>query len=203
VVWPMHTSLFRACTLPVQGTHTSRLPWLFWQQLIPSCFIFSAASCSFLHHLAFSLYIMHMISLHLIVTRLQAALFWSQPRYWLHYSHWIFVNTLKDNGSLTVPFRLRPSCIRSDVPHTVYLAFCLLLLVSCLAYSSNLKMKEVCSSKTFYCLWTTWCYASEDCILQLVLLLVLSKNHISAAFSLQIFALDHIHASAAYISMGI
>jgi hypothetical protein len=40
------------------------------------------------------------------------------------------------------------------------------MLVSCLAYSSILKMEAICSSETSGCLRTTWGYNPEDCSLR-------------------------------------
>lgn len=126
-VWTMHTSLFRTWTLSSQGTHTHSLPWLFWQQLIPTHFlVFSATSCSLCPHLATSSYIMCMTSLCSILSRKQPlqvpskvlrhllplAVCESSGRKWLLF-HWISHSS----------FRLGPACIRSDLPHMVCLAF--------------------------------------------------------------------------------
>jgi hypothetical protein len=43
-------------------------------------------------------------------------------------------------------------------------AWCLLLLISCLAYSSTLKMEAICSSETSGCLQITRGYNPEDVI---------------------------------------
>jgi hypothetical protein len=45
------------------------------------------------------------------------------------------------------------------------LVFHLLLLASCVAYSSVMKMEAICSSEMLRSLQTTWYYNAEDCIL--------------------------------------
>jgi hypothetical protein len=46
-------------------------------------------------------------------------------------------------------------------------AFRLILLVSYLAFPSNLKIEAICSSETSGCLRVTKCFNSEDCTLNI------------------------------------
>jgi hypothetical protein len=65
-------------------------------------------------------------------------------------------------ASLTVPFTLGLSCIRQALPGMFCLAFCLLLLVSYLAYSLTLKMEAICFSDMSGFLQNMQCDSPED-----------------------------------------
>jgi hypothetical protein len=74
--------------------------------------------------------------------------FKSKPFLSLALSEFPYKQDLSSTASLTVPFTFAPVCMRPALPGMVCLAFCQLLVVSCLAYSLTLKIEAICFSET-------------------------------------------------------